>query len=279
MTNTATNTDTELQRRWDEVKRRAREGKILVVTGAGISAESGIPTFRGKDGYWTVGSKVYTPQEIATTTTLESMADVLWDWYVHRLRDFILKAKPNPAHIALATLQGIAGDRMLLVTQNIDGLHLDAGSPPHRTIEIHGDARRMRCSEDCWTANDPAVPQFWPIPENATFPESFTCPECGYLTRPHVLLFDEYYSQELYRSHEAHEWASEADLTISIGCSAGVHIAQTLCNYGVANDAMHVDLNTEEGPMSNLALQTGLFLPGKAGRTVPKLVEILLNAK
>jgi NAD-dependent deacetylase len=271
---TDTNTDTGT---WEEIKRRAREGKILVVTGAGISAESGIPTFRGKDGYWTIGSTEYSPQEIATTTTLESHADELWDWYLDRLRSYILKASPNPAHQAIVELEKFAGDRMLLVTQNIDGLHLDAGSSNERTIEIHGDARRMRCSDECWIRNNNEIPEFWDIEEGASFPEDFTCPRCSYLTRPHVLLFDEVYSQELYRSREASSFATEADLTISIGCSAGVHIAQTLCNLAVVNDAMHIDLNTDEGPMSNLALQTGLFLAGKAGRTVPDLVEILTH--
>ena len=105
----------------------AGDGAFVVVTGAGVSAESGIPTFRGQDGYWTVGSRVYHPQELATHAAFRRMPEEVWRWYLYRL-GVCRAAEPNPAHVALVELERALGDRFRLVTQNVDGLHLRAGS-------------------------------------------------------------------------------------------------------------------------------------------------------
>src|SRR5690606_10651146 len=107
-------------------------GRILVLTGAGISAESGIPTFRGEEGYWRIGSRNYYPEELATRAAFSRMPDEIWGWYLYR-RSVCRAASPNAGHLALAELErGLVerneGDRFLLVTQNIDGLHLRAGN-------------------------------------------------------------------------------------------------------------------------------------------------------
>ena len=107
-------------------------GPLVVVTGAGVSAESGIPTFRGKEGYWTVGSRVYQPQELATQAAFRRMPEEIWRWYLYRL-GVCRAAAPNPGHVALVELERALGDRFLLVTQNVDGLHPRAGSSPGRT--------------------------------------------------------------------------------------------------------------------------------------------------
>jgi NAD-dependent deacetylase len=283
-------------RRWARAVRAVREGKVLVITGAGISAESGIPTFRGSDGYWTVGSERFTPQEMATSTMLENRADVLWDWYLSRLKNHMDSAKPNAGHHAVADLclamenerrsvEKWGLDWFLCVTQNIDDLHWRAGLPHLQCLQIHGKGHYMRCSNDCWLRASPGEgvvvrkaqkrPKFVEIPKDARFPEDLTCPDCGYLMRPHVLLFDEVYSQELYRSVEAHEFAQEADLVITVGCSGGVPIAQILANYAVVRDAVVIDVNPDDGPLANLARQQGAWLRGRAGIVLPKLVEFL----
>jgi NAD-dependent deacetylase len=103
---------------------------VLVLTGAGISADSGIPTFRGKEGYWTIGSKNYHPQELARLSAFRQMPDEVWSWYLYR-REICNKAEPNPSHYALVELETLltaAGRKFTLVTQNVDGLHLRAGS-------------------------------------------------------------------------------------------------------------------------------------------------------
>src|SRR5919205_1139494 len=126
----------------DEV-RRAR-GRVIALTGAGISAESGIPTFRGKEGYWVVGPKNYMPLEM-----FERSPEEVWRWYLYRF-GVCRGAQPNAGHRALVALERALGDRFHLVTQNIDGLHLRAGATPARTSCIHGDAAFVRCADGCF---------------------------------------------------------------------------------------------------------------------------------
>src|SRR5215207_6618704 len=125
-----------------------RSGLIVFLTGAGISAESGIPTFRGKEGYWTVGSTEYHPQELATSTAFRRMPWAVWAWYLYRRR-VCRAAAPNDAHRALVRAEASLGDRFLLITQNVDGLHRRAGSSAERTYEIHGNIELARCADAC----------------------------------------------------------------------------------------------------------------------------------
>merc|ERR1740117_1352791 len=108
-----------------QVLRRAQ--RVVVLTGAGISAESGIPTFRGSDGFWTVGSENYRPQELATWEKYDEMPQELWKWYQYRW-GLCTKADPNPGHHAVTELDGLVENGVTLVTQNIDGLHRRAGA-------------------------------------------------------------------------------------------------------------------------------------------------------
>ncbi len=126
----------------------ARSGRVLVLTGAGISTESGIPTFRGEEGYWVVGSRNYVPDEMATARMFRSHPEEVWRWYLCRF-GLCHTCQPNPAHQALVRLEHSLLDRFTLVTQNIDGLHRRAGSSPRRTFCIHGDSNLARCSRDC----------------------------------------------------------------------------------------------------------------------------------
>src|SRR5512144_3067857 len=127
---------------------RARSGNVVALTGAGISAESGIPTFRGAEGYWVVGSRNYMPQEMATRAMFERDPAEVWRWYLYRF-GVCKDARPNDGHRALAALERALGDAFALVTQNIDGLHVRAGSSRERTFEIHGDAGLVRCADEC----------------------------------------------------------------------------------------------------------------------------------
>src|SRR6266568_1688318 len=125
-----------------------RRGRVVVLTGAGISAESGIPTFRGTEGYWVVGSRNYMPQEMATLEMFERAPEEVWRWYLYRF-GVCRHAQPNGGHRALVELEKSLGDRFTLVTQNIDGLHRRAGSSEARTCCIHGDAAWVRCATGC----------------------------------------------------------------------------------------------------------------------------------
>ena len=168
-------------------------GPIVLLTGAGISAESGIPTFRGPEGYWRVGSTNYQPTQMATATAFASMPDEVWRWYLFR-RCVCRAAVPNAAHRALAALDAQLGERFRLVTQNVDGLHLRAGGEPARIFQIHGNLDFCRCVRGCAPAVRPlpeALPHEWPR-ERALDEAARNAQRCvsGERLRPHVLWFD-----------------------------------------------------------------------------------------
>jgi NAD-dependent deacetylase len=122
--------DEKLEQILDEV--RETNGRVVALTGAGISAESGIPTFRGKDGYWVVGSKNFMPQEMATHEMFEAAPEEVWRWYLYRF-GLVRHAEPNAGHHALVALERALGDRFTLVTQNANGMHRRAGASDART--------------------------------------------------------------------------------------------------------------------------------------------------
>src|SRR5215468_7263872 len=150
--------------------------RILVLTGAGVSAESGIPTFRGKDGYW----RNLDPTKLATADAFDRDPQLVWDWYGDRRRR-IRNARPNAAHEAIARLAQCTDD-VLLVTQNVDDLHARAGMPAKKMVQIHGDIFVTRCSRCDFERYDHEQEQQEGIPK---------CSQCTSLMRPGVVWFDE----------------------------------------------------------------------------------------
>lgn len=261
---------------------RGQEGRgpIVVLTGAGISAESGIPTFRGEDGYWTVGSANYHPTEMATFATFSRMPEEVWRWYLYR-RSVCRAAAPNPAHHALVELERSLGDRFLLLTQNVDGLHLRAGNQRARVYEIHGNIDFMRCGDD------PA--SLRPIPleigERWTKESPFTsearallsCCDGGHLSRPHVLWFDEYYDEALFHFQSSIEAAVSASLLIVIGTSGSTNLPTQVGAIVARRGAPMIVINSEPSPFSEFAEESGagFFVQGKAGDHLPEIAEYL----
>jgi NAD-dependent deacetylase len=261
----------------------ARRGPIVALTGAGVSAASGIPTFRGPEGYWTVGSAVHRPEELATRRFFDRNPDDVWAWYLHRL-GVCRAAEPNPAHEALATLERELGDRFLLVTQNVDGLHLRAGSSLARTHQVHGSIAFLRCAAEC-------RPDLVPIPDGvaAKAPgETLTdderallrCPACGGPGRPHVLWFDETYDEERYRFHSSLIAAAEAALLITAGTSGATNLPNLMVREAVRSGAALVDVNPEPNPFGDLAarLDDGAHVRAPATEALPAIVEVVLRA-
>ena len=254
-------------------------GPILLLTGAGISAESGIPTFRGKEGYWQVGSNNYHPQEMATHAAFLRMPDEIWAWYLYR-RSVCRAADPNPAHRAVAKLEQSLGDRFVLATQNVDGLHLRAGNTLKRTYQIHGNIDFMRCGDDCSTA-------FIPLPEGVDTRwekgrslgeherELLRCPRCGARARPHVLWFDEYYDEERFRFHSTLEVAARASLLVVVGSTGQTNLPHQVGELVARRGASMIVVNPEPSPFSSFAARNprGLFLEGTAGHWLPPLLE------
>jgi NAD-dependent deacetylase len=231
----------ELQERFNSAKR------ICVLTGAGISAESGVPTFRGKDGLsmW----KGMPFEAISSATMVREDLDEVWAWFDFR-RERLSKCRPNPGHIALAQWES-RFNHFTLVTQNIDGLHAAAGS--RDIIELHGNINRAYCVL-CGKRRDIAgVPH-----------EPDECETCDGRLRPDVVLFGEMLPEGAFGKAEMR--AGECELFFVIGTSALVYPAASLPMIAKSRRAFLVEINAEETNLSELC---DISLRGKAGEILP----------
>lgn len=259
---------------------RASEGLVVWLTGAGISAESGIPTFRGPEGFWTIGSKNYHPMELATRAAFGEMPDEVWAWYLYR-RSVCRAAGPNLAHLALAELEPRLGDRFQLVTQNVDGLHLRAGNSMKATWQIHGNIDFARCSEaHCgrgpWLLPE-AVPTDWTRGQSLddTTRASLRC-ECGARARPHVLWFDEYYDEENFRFESSLDAVQRAALLIVVGTSGATNLPMQMAHLARNRGVPILVIDPESNPFSALTTdEGGALLSGTACEWVPRICEAL----
>ncbi len=259
---------------------KARRGRVLALTGAGISAESGIPTFRGAEGFWVVGSKNYMPQEMATREMFERNPREVWRWYLYRF-GVCRGAEPNAGHRALVELDRALGDRFHLVTQNIDGLHLRAGSTVQRTYCIHGDAGFTRCADEC-TLDLHALPEMGPRGGETPFGDQdrrrLSCPRCGGWLRPHVLWFDEYYDEHWYKMQSSLRAAEAADLLLVVGTSGATNLPSQIGDIAWRRDIVFVDVNPEENPFAARArsMANGVAVRGRAAERLPEIVRALV---
>ena len=258
-----------------------RPGTVIALTGAGISAESGVPTFRGKEGYWTIGAREYQPEELATHEAFTKMPWDVWAWYLYR-RGVCRAASPNDGHYAIARWDDAlksSGDRFALVTQNVDGLHRRAGSPAARTFAIHGEIEQMRCANECCLDR-------WPIPagvpaleKGAAVDEAtralLVCPACGEMARPHVLWFDESYDEPRYSLDTVRDLASSAVLVVVVGSSGQTNLPWQVVTLAARNGATIVDINPEDNPFGELAVHSGGVIRGSSATNLPLLVDAL----
>lgn len=256
--------------------------RLVFLTGAGISAESGIPTFRGEEGYWTIGSKVYQPQEMATWSNFSQMPLEVWRWYLYR-RAICHKAQPNPAHLALAELEASFGDGFRLVTQNVDGLHLRAGNSFARTYQIHGNIDYMRPYQGDSsslvpvpvTTEEDMLKQL----SDADLHEQLQQNNSPY--RPHVLWFDECYDEDLYRFQSSLEVISSADLLVIVGTSGATNLPNQMVSMAARGGIPFIDINPEDNVFGQAAqrMPHGLSLQGSAGDVLPILAKALSQHK
>ena len=255
-----------------------RNCQIIGLTGAGISAESGIPTFRGADGYWKIGSMNFTPIEIATLERFRDYPQEVWHWYLTRIYHN-RRAQPNDGYQALVELEKLLDERFRLITQNVDGLHLKAGNSAEKVYEIHGNLNYMRIF-------DSSRPNLLPMPNlveeldpNEPLPEEVKSKlrdEAGNLMRPHVLWFDEMYSEELYRSESALKAAQEADLLLTIGTTGATSLPALILKTVVHHGGTVIDINPEATWFSDYAMISGGYhLKGPSGVFLPKLMELV----
>jgi NAD-dependent deacetylase len=261
------------------------QGPVVFLTGAGISAESGVPTFRGEEGYWRVGSRNYQPMEMATGGAFEAMPDEVWRWYLYR-RGICQAAEPNAAHRALVEAERALGDRFLLVTQNVDGLHLRAGQSRERTYQIHGNIDFCRCAGECAAGGDPAplpagIDTAWdrerPLGDRER--RLLRC-ACGARLRPHVLWFDESYDERRFRFQSTLAAIERAALLVVIGTSGATSLPARMCERAAAREIPFVVLDPQQTVFATLARSSprGRFVPGPASTLVPALVARLIEA-
>ena len=223
--------------------------KIAFVTGAGISQESGIPTFRGKDGLW----RNHDAMKLATIDAFYDNPKLVWEWYNER-RANIFAAKPNLGHKAIAELEKYV--KVVVLTQNIDGLHQKAGSS--EVLELHGSIVKIKCSV-CDFKNE-IITEFSEIPP--------LC-KCGNILRPDVVWFGESLPQKVWQ--KAMIFASECDLMVIAGTSLVVSPANTLPIYAKQNKAILIEVNPENTEMSS---EMDLVIRNTSAITLPKFVSM-----
>jgi NAD-dependent deacetylase len=255
-------------------------GAITVLTGAGISAESGIPTFRGPEGYWTVGSRIYQPQDMATLKMFQQNPRQVWQWYLYRM-GVCRQATPNSGHMALIALENLFPDRFTLVTQNVDNLHLRAGHHLHNTFQIHGNVFYYRCSENCSSKIYPIPKQINPKGKNERITRTewqlLHCQNCGGLMRPHVLWFDEAYNEHYYRLESALEAARNTSLLIVAGTSGTTNLPNQVVWQVHRQGGIIIDINIDTNPFGTLAdsYSRGASIRQPSCQALPWMIERL----
>ena len=235
---------------FDTVAQKLKDSrKIVFVTGAGISQESGIPTFRGKDGYW----RKYDPMKLASIDAFYDDPKLVWEWYEDRRKN-ILSVKPNEGHFAISQMEEFKD--VIVLTQNIDGLHQRSGST--NVLELHGSIIRIKCTVCDFTDN--ITENFESLPPKC---------KCGGMLRPDVVWFGESLPQNIWQS--AIKEASICDVMIIVGTSLVVSPANTLPVYAKQNGAILIEVNPEKTVMSN---DMDLSIQATSAEVLPKILSI-----
>lgn len=229
--------------------RKARA--VAALTGAGISAESGVPTFRdAQTGMWAK----FDPLELATPDAFRRNAKLVWDWYAWR-RELVSKAQPNAGHRALAAIEAVNPD-FVVITQNVDGLHRAAGST--NVVELHGNIQRVRCSRDGTLVSS------W---DDSSPREAPRCAHCGAFLRPDVVWFEETLPDAaLARAEHA---ARDCEVLLVVGTAAEAYPAAMLPTYARHHGAAIVEINPSP---TRLSERVDFVLRGAAGAVLPALV-------
>ena len=242
---------------------------VVVITGAGISAESGVPTFRGADGLW----RSFRPEDLATPQAFARDPELVWDWYRWRRRS-IAKAAPNPGHEVLARWDSRFPDYLLL-TQNVDGLHTRAGS--RRLVEVHGNIWRARCTKNASHVLDETEKGVGSLfaeqyPEKT--PDPFfalpTCSSCGAMLRPDVVWFGE--ALDGRAVDRALAAIHACDVLLLVGTSGVVYPVAGFPSIAKRQGARVVEINLEPTPLSEVA---DLVLRGPSGTVLPAIEAVL----
>ncbi len=236
----------------DFVKVLKSATRVAVLTGAGISAESGVPTFRGEEGLW----KKFRAEELATVEAFITNPELVWEWYLWR-RQLMADVKPNPGHYALVEMEEYY-DNFTLITQNVDGLHRRAGSK--NILELHGNIELNKC----FNCGRPFVGEV-----NINAGAMPVC-DCGGKIRPDVVWFGEMLPERAING--AFEASTGAELFFSVGTSALVHPAASMPVTAKQNGAYLIEINLEPTPLTDYC---DFYIHGKSGEILPQIIERL----
>lgn len=235
---------------------------IAVLTGAGVSKESGVPTFRdAMDGLWAQ----YNPQDLATPYAFKANPKLVWDWYTWR-REMVAKAKPNAGHEALAKLETLKD--LTIITQNVDDLHEQAGS--RDVIHLHGNIATCKCFDNC--QGNPTIIDIKTLSYDKEAGPPL-CPHCGAYVRPNVVWFSE--MLPTYELNRANEISQLCDLMIVVGTSGLVSPAADLPRVAKQQGAKILEVNPDTSTISRYA---DIHLEGASGLMLPQVLEALKNA-
>ncbi|EEB73286.1 NAD-dependent protein deacetylase [Thermococcus sp. AM4] len=251
----------------EEAGRILAKAKFAIAfTGAGISAESGVPTFRDANGLW----RNYRPEELATPEAFRRNPQLVWEFYKWRMQ-LIAKARPNKAHLALARLEEM-GILKAVITQNVDDLHREAGTK--NLIELHGNIFRVRCTSCTYREN---LKESGRLEEFLSSRDLPRCPRCNSLLRPDVVWFGEPLPQDALE--RAFELASRADVVLVIGTSGVVYPAAYIPYVVKEHGGRVIEINPKRSGITPIA---DVFIPKPAGEgmeRILKAVEVFLGAK
>jgi len=233
--------------------------RVLVLTGAGVSAESGIPTFRGKDGYW----RNLDPTKLATPEAFARDPQLVWDWYRER-RQRIRNARPNAAHEAIARLAHQT-EEFLLVTQNVDDLHARVGVAAEKMVQIHGDIFVTRCSRCEFERHEYEQEHEHGLPR---------CPDCHALLRPSVVWFGEQLSRNELERVEDFLGGGPCEIVIVAGTTATFGYIIDWALRASRDGAQLIEVNPEETPLSRFATQQ---VREPAAIALPRIVDEVIT--
>jgi NAD-dependent deacetylase len=256
--------------------------KLTILTGAGLSSDSGIPTFRDKDGYWTVGSVNYMPEEMGTFKMFLKKPLEVWKWFLYR-QTICSKAIPNIGHFAIKELEDIFGDRFKLISQNVDGLHFKAQSSRDKTYLIHGTLEKTRCGNEC-SSELYTFPDF-PFNKGEDLSneqiDKLKCRKCGSFLRPNVLWFDERYNEKNFKLDSSLRTAKETGLLLIVGTSGATTLPQRIVESVLSRQGIIIDINPNENYFSEIAekKKNGYSLNGKSSDILPEFVELFKSLK
>ncbi|HLP21590.1 MAG TPA: Sir2 family NAD-dependent protein deacetylase [Chitinophagales bacterium] len=260
-----------------EVWKKETKNTFTFLTGAGLSADSGIPTYRGSDGIWIKGTRYHKPEEFGTFKYFIENPEEVWQHTMFRKQMF-RNAAPNSSHTTIAEIESLLGDRFQLITQNIDNLHKRAGSS--NVYEIHGNYREVKCSGKC-----KGILSF---PEgvgdknetedlSAEEIDLLKCPRCGSWLRPNVLLFDEEYDEVTNKKFSALSAAKNTGILFVTGTSGATNlpmeIAKTTLKYG----GYVIDINTEDNHFTDLIKdkKRKLIIRSKTSEALPVIRDLI----